>query len=406
MAWLLLALLCGAQLLLIVDVVVVNVAVPSISASLGLSAGELHLTSVTYTLVFGSLLIVAGRAGDLLGRRRLMLIGVLVFTLGSLASGLAQAGWQLFAARALQGLGGAMVSPNALALLTDLFDEGDRRNQAFGVWAAAGSGGAILGQLLGGALTELAGWRWIFLINVPIGLMILLLAARLLPERRAADRASTPLIRFDILRSAAVRTGNLVLALNAGAVTATLFFTTLYLQVGLGYSPLVVGAGFAPVTLIVLLVSPLAGRLTGRVGARRFLVLGGACAAAGMALLARAPADGSYLMDVLPGLALIALGSGLSYAPTFALGTSGVSDSEHGLASGLLGTAQELGAAIGLALLASTAVALVGGDVAGHRLGYLGACGLQVLAIGAVLASAAGMRRGAATGAPNLVEPA
>jgi EmrB/QacA subfamily drug resistance transporter len=433
--------LCAAQLLLVVDVVVVNVALPAIRRSLGIGGGELQLTGVAYTLVFGSLLIVAGRLGDLLGRRRLLLAGVALFTLASLLSGGAQNGWQLFAARSVQGLGAALVSPNALALLTSVFPEGARRNQAFGMWAAVGSGGAIVGQLLGGALTALAGWRWIFLVNAPLGLAVFLAAARLLPESRSSDRRPAdllgaaslagglaclsvaltrvaerafdarlgaavalclalaalfvsverrhraPLVRFGLLRDPAVRTGNLVLALNAGALTGTLFFTTLYLQDALGYSPLAVGAGFAPVTLVVLVTSPLAGRAVGRVGAPRMLVLGGTAAAAGMLFLARAPDAGRYAVDVLPGLALIALGSGLSYAPTFALGTSGVAEPDQGLASGLLSTAQELGAALGLALLASLAVSLAGdgagfagSDLTAYRVGYLGAGALQVLA--------------------------
>jgi EmrB/QacA subfamily drug resistance transporter len=436
------------QLLLIVDVVVVNVALPSMREGLGIGDGQLQLTSVMYTLVFGSLLIVAGRLGDLLGRRRLLLAGVAIFTGASLLSGGAQNGWQLFAARALQGLGAALISPNALSLLTSLFPEGERRNQAFGVWAAVGSGGAILGQVLGGALTDLAGWRSIFLINVPIGLAVILAAARVLPESRSPDsqhidvlgalslagclacltialtrvaeqafdatfgaavalclalavvfvrterRHRAPLVRLGMLRNSAIRTGNLVLALNAGALTGALFFTTLYLQGTLGYSPLTVGLGFAPVTLVVLIVSPIAGRAVGRVGARRMLVLGGLAGAAGMLYLTRISGAGSYAVDVLPGLALVALGSGLSYAPTFALGTSGIAEADQGLASGLLNTAQELGAAIGLALLASLAVALAGSaggfahsDLSAYQAGYVGACILQLLAVGAALRS-------------------
>lgn len=400
------AVLCAAQLLLIVDVVVVNVALPSIVRGLGITDSQVQLASVAYTLVFGSLLIVSGRLGDLLGRRRLLLGGVLLFTVASLLSGAAQQGWQLFAARACQGLGAALISPNALALLTSLIPEGDRRNQAFGVWAAVGSGGAILGQLLGGALTELAGWRWIFLINVPIGVVIFLAAARWLPESRAWTRTRSEVLSaaafiaclVGLLRNTSVLTGNVVLLLNAGALTATLLFASLYLQIGLGYSPLEVGAGFAPVTLIVLAVSPLAGRALSRVGARTMLLLGGASAAVGMLYLARAPEFGSYVLDILPGLALVALGSGLSYAPTFALGTSGVSETEHGLASGLLGTAQELGAAIGVALLTALALSVAGvaqqGFTAGglevYRVGFTGAVVAQVLA---TIAAVSGARR-------------
>jgi len=176
--------------MLIVDVVVVNVALPTIRADLAIPDGRLHLVSVGYTLTFGGLLIVFGRIGDLYGRRRLFLIGVGAFTLASLATGLARAEWQLLAARAAQGVGAAMVSPTALALLTTAFAEGDRRNRALGLWGAVGSGGAVAGQLLGGVVTDLFDWRWIFLINVPIGAATLALARRHLPESRAADRLS------------------------------------------------------------------------------------------------------------------------------------------------------------------------------------------------------------------------
>ena len=435
--------------MLIVDVVIVNVALPSIRDSLDVPDARLQLTGIAYTLTFGSLLIVAARAGDRFGHRRLLVAGMTLFTVASVLTGAAQSTWQLFAGRALQGLGAALVSPNALALLMAIVPEGARRNRALGAWAAVGSAGAIAGQLMGGLLTDLVGWRWVFLVNVPVGVATVVAAARRLPESRpeagpsvapsgidlggavtlagglgaltlglsrvaegAYDgvlaawalaaavllagfavverRHPAPLVRFSLLRRPTVRSGNLALALNAGALGGALYFTSLYLQVVLGYSPLAVGAAFAPITLVVLAVSPYAGRLVGRTGARPLLMAGLTLLALGMVLLARVPEGGSYVADVLPGLALLALGSGISYAPTFVAGTAGVGERDQGLASGLLGTAQELGAAVGLAILApvATAAATGGGDAgdvgaltSGYRAGYLAGAGLMVIAV-------------------------
>jgi EmrB/QacA subfamily drug resistance transporter len=431
-----LAVLCAAQFMLIVDVVVVNVALPAIKSSLGIADARLAFVSIAYTLVFGSLLIVAGRAGDLFGRRRLLLCGLGVFTIGSLLSGVAQVDWQLFAARGVQGLGAAAVSPIALSLITATFAEGSARNRALGWWGAVGSAGAIAGQLLGGVLTDLAGWRSIFLINVPIGIAAIAIALKVLPESRTIDRPRldlagavtlaaglaaltyalsrlaeggfdrwftgamaiaalilsgfvvierrhpAPLMRFGLLGNRFVSSGNAILALSAAAVGGALFFTSLYLQLVLGYSPLVVGMVFAPVTLIVVLVSPMAGRLVERVGLQRLLVVGLVLTSAGLLGLAMAPLGGS-LGYVLPALALVGLGSGLSYAPTFVAGTTGVADADQGLASGLLSTSQELGAAIGLALLGALATTVTAGLglVEGYRAGYLGALAMIALAL-------------------------
>jgi EmrB/QacA subfamily drug resistance transporter len=434
--------LCAAQFMLILDVVVVNVALPSIQADLHIPEARLQLTSIAYTLTFGSLLVVFGRVGDLVGRRRLFLGGLAVFTGASLATGLAQGPWELFASRAAQGVGAAMVSPTALALITTSFAEGDRRNRALGIWGAIGSAGAIAGQLLGGVITDAFGWRWIFLVNVPVGVAVMLVARSTIAESRGERRPRLdlggavlltlglavttftlikvvegvtfvggaalaaaavallvvfvgverrhpePLVRFSLLRLPGVRTGNLTLALNAGALGGAMFFTTLYLQRVTGYSPLAVGAAFAPITVLVLVIAPRSGALTGRYGARRLLLIGLVLLGLGMLYLARVPADGSYWVDVLPGMVLLALGSGLAYPPTFVAGTSGVSDDDQGLASGLLNSAQELGGALGLAILGSVAAAGVAAGTAGpealadgYRTGYLAAAGLMALAV-------------------------
>ncbi|HVM12655.1 MAG TPA: MFS transporter [Actinomycetota bacterium] len=429
-----LGVLCAAQFMLVVDVVVVNVAIPSIRADLGLPDSRLQLIAVAYTLTFGSLLIWFGRMGDVFGRRRLFLAGLAVFTLASLATGLAHSGWSLVAARACQGVGAAMASPSALALLMVTFEEDGARGRALGYWGAVGSGGAIVGQLLGGALTDVLGWRSIFLINVPIGIATIALATRHLQESRPAEatrvhsrgailltaglaaatltltrigegasatttavgagvacallaafavserRHDEPLVDHALLRTRQVVTGNVLLAVNAGTLGAALFFTTLYLQVGLGYSPLAVGAAFAPITLLVLLISPRIGARIASVGARQLLSIGFGFAAVGTALLSRLPDDGSYLRDVLPALALIAIGSAFSYAPTFVVGTTGVTADWQGAASGLLNASQELGAAIGITVLAAIATAASVTAVDGHRTALIVAAGVLAAA--------------------------
>ncbi|MDX6740679.1 MFS transporter [Actinocorallia sp. A-T 12471] len=433
-----LVLLCLAQAMLIVDVVVVNVALPSIRADLAVPDGRIQLVSIGYTLTFGSLLIVFGRAGDLFGRRRLFLIGLAVFTLTSLATGLAQSEGQLIAARAGQGVGAAMVAPTALALLTTAFAEGPSRTKALGYWAAVGSAGAIGGQLVGGVVTDLFGWRWIFLINVPLGCAALVAARRYLTESvaergatvnargavllstglacsilaltRFAEgghavqggvlagtallawaafavterRHATPVLDRRLLRTGSVARANILLAVNAGTLGATLFFTTLYLQVVLGYSPMEVGLAFAPITLLILLISPRAAALVTRYGTRPPLAAGFVLLVLGTALLARMPDDGTYLRDVLGPFVLLAAGSGLSYAPTFVAGTAGVPASGQGLASGFLNSAQELGAAVGLAVLGALAAArtTAPGDLtSGYRVGLLAGAAALVLCL-------------------------
>ncbi|MGY1711332.1 MFS transporter [Geodermatophilus sp. SYSU D00758] len=429
------AVLCLTQFVLVVDVVVLNVALPAVQRSLGLAPADLGLAVVAYTLAFGSLLIAAGRAGDVLGRRRVFVAGLLVFTAASLLTGLAQETWQFLAARAGQGIGAALASPSALALLTTRFPDQGRRNAVLGLWAAVGSAGAVAGQVLGGLLVSTAGWRWVFLVNVPIGVAAALLATGVLhesrPERAGLDpvgalllaaglvpavlvltrlpvdgagpgvltgavlavvllgalvvqqrRSRAPLVPPAVLAAPGVRAGNAALALSAAAVGATLLLTTLYLQVALDRSALFVGLAFAPVTALILVVAPVAGRLVSRAGARLPLVAGLATAAAGMLLLSRVPAGGSYVPDVLPGLLLVGVGSALGYAPSYVAATAAVAPGEQGTASGLLATAQELGPAVGLAVVAGLAVPAADGVaalVAGYRTGFLAAAGLAVL---------------------------
>ncbi|WP_166427630.1 MFS transporter [Nonomuraea mesophila] len=363
-----------------------------------------------------------------------------VFTLASLATGLAQAEWQLISARAAQGIGAAMVSPAALSLLTTAFEEGADRNRALGYWAAVGSVGAVAGQLLGGVITDLLGWRWIFLINVPIGIVTLALARRRLQDSRVEGRPTlgmrgaalltitlalvtlsltrfaegghtaqaaglagaaviagllfrlaernhdAPLIDRRLLRRGSVARASALLAIDAGALGATLFFTTLYLQVVLGHSPLAVGAAFAPISFLIILISPRAGALTTSYGPRLVITIGFTMLAAGMLLLARLPTYGTYLYDVLPAMLLLAVGSGLSYAPIFISGTTGVADRDQGIVSGFLNTAQELGTAIGIVVLSGIATAATfGADPAalttGYRVGLITAAAAMALSM-------------------------
>ncbi|TDD65805.1 MFS transporter [Jiangella aurantiaca] len=437
----LLAVLCAAQFVLIIDVVIVNVAIPAIQADLGIPARSLQLTGVAYTVTFGSLLILAGRLGDLFGRRRPLVTGLTVFTVASLACALAADGWQLFAARAAQGVGAALVSPNALALLVGSYHDDRERHRALGVWAAVASAGAVAGQLLGGVITEAVGWRGIFLVNLPIGAAAIVLMLRVVPATAAASggarrrldvtgaalltvvlggvsllladvvelpaaglaavavvlaaavvalvrterRHPDPVVPGFLLRARPVLVANASLLLSAGALGATLYVASVVMQTSMGYGPLHTGLGFAPITVIVLLVSPQAGALIERFGAPRLLVAGAALGVAGTVVLAAgAGVADDYWTGVLPGLALLAIGSGLSYAPTFALATA-VPAEQHGRASGLVNTAQEIGSAAGLATLGALAAAAAsGGALVEPVVGYGGAA--ATLAVAGLLA--------------------
>ena len=394
---------------------------------------------------------MAGRAADLWGARRLFLIGVSVFIVASLGCGLAQDTSQLLLARGVQGLGAAIVSPAALALLTGSFSEGRERNRALGVWGAVASGGAVAGQLLGGLITDLLDWRWIFLINVPIGIGVIALGIWLLARTRsttsgrldvagailltgglvlsvfaisgAAERGvdilviasglagllallafvaverlvSEPIVRFGLFANRHVRYGNIISLLNAATGAAVVFLTTLYLQRVVGLSPLQVGFGFAPVTLSIAVVSSYVAKVMDRLGLQMTLLSGTTLMTAGVLALAFVSAEGSYLLNVLPGLMLVGIGSGLSYAPAMIASTTGVAPKEHGLASGILNTSLQLGGALGLAVLVSVAVAATGvaggadapsaeALTAGYRAGFRWTVALPLLIFLSVLA--------------------
>lgn len=449
---LVLTVLCLAQFMLVLDISVTNVALASIRSDLRFPVGELQWVVTAYVLVFGSLLIFFGRAGDLWGRRRLFLVGTAVFSAASLLCGLAQAPWQLIAARALQGLGAAMMSPAALSLLTTTFEEGVPRNKALGVWGAIGAGGAAAGMIIGGVLTDLAGWRWVFLINVPVGVAVTIAALRVVPESRAPSRgrldvmgaltvsggllavvlgltrvgpegttasaaaafavaavllsgfvlverrAHEPIVDAALLRIRGVAAANLFSVLSTAVVVGQSFFLSLYLREVLGLSPLRTGLALVPITIVVVAVASALPRVLPRVGVRSALVLAGVLLAAGMALQARLPVDGEYLRDVLPAIVVTAAGLGLGFVSATIAATTGVSARQQGLASGLLNTSQQVGGALGLAVLATLAASrttdlLQQGQAplaamnAGFSVGFTGAVVLGLLAAAAALAA-------------------
>jgi EmrB/QacA subfamily drug resistance transporter len=408
-----LALACLAQFMVILDVSVVNVALPSIRNSLHFSEQDLQWVVNAYTVTFAGFLLLGGRAADLLGQRRVFVTGLVVFSLASLVGGFAGSQAMLIAARAAQGLGGAIIAPASLSILTTTFEEGAARNRAVGIWGAMGGAGGAAGVLLGGVLTDLLSWRWILFINVPIGLIAAVLAERYIAERRRAEAgrrgfdfagavtatlglsvvvlgivrsdvagwsaastlallggglvllaafvaiegrfASSPLMPLRIYSSRTLSAANVVVLLVGAASFAMWFFLSLYLQQVLGYSPLRAGFAFLPMTLCIVAGSTLASRAVTRVGPKPMLVSGMALQAVGLLLFTRISADGSYLGDVLVPSLLVAIGIGFAFVPVTIAAVTGVAPDEAGLASGLVNTSRLVGGALGLAILAALA---------------------------------------------------
>ena len=413
--WVVLVLVCFAQFMVVLDATVVNVALPSIQKDLGLSEANLQWIINAYTLVFGGFLLLGGRAGDLLGRKRLFLFGLVVFTTASLLNGLAVNSGMLIACRALQGLGAAFISPAALAIITTTFEEGAERAKALGVWAAIAIGGSAVGLIVGGALTQLISWPWIFFINVPVGIAVFLLSLRGVPEskdehaERSFDvagavsvtgglmtlvyaiveaqqqgwtsartlglfalaalllvafvviemRSKAPLVRLSIFRVRSLTAANVSMFLVASGLFATFFFNTLYIQRVLGYGPLEAGLAFLPFTGGIMVSAGLASKFAPRIGVRPVAIVGMAVTIAGMALLTRMPVGGSYAVDVLPALVLTSLGLGCVFVPLTLIATTGLEDEDQGLASGIFNTSQQVGGAIFVALALVGFVALV-----------------------------------------------
>jgi EmrB/QacA subfamily drug resistance transporter len=410
--WLALYTLCAASLMIVLDSTIVNVALPSIREDLGFSETSLAWVVNAYLLTFGGFLLLGGRLGDLLGHRRLFLAGIALFTVASLCCGLAGSQGFLVAARAVQGLGGAVASAVSLSLMMNLFTEPADRAKAMGVFGFVASGGGSIGVLLGGVLTDALDWHWIFLVNLPIGVAVCLLSLRLLPAASMHSKGTrldvggavtvtaslmlavyaivnggqkgwlsgqtlgllaaavallgvfltleshvrSPLMPLRLLRLRNVATANVVGIMWAAAMFAWFFISALYLQLVLGYSPLQVGLAFLPGNLVMGVLSlGFSAKLVMRFGIKPPLVVGLSIAAVGLALFARAPVDGNFLVDVFPSMVLLGFGAGIAFNPVLLAAMSDVEPQESGLASGIVNTAFMMGGALGLAVLASVA---------------------------------------------------
>jgi EmrB/QacA subfamily drug resistance transporter len=400
-----LAVIAGSQLMVVLDVTIVNIALPDIREALNLSTTDLSWVLNAYTLTFGGLLLLGGRAGDILGRRRVFIAGILLFTLASLLGGLATSSGWLLAARALQGVGGAIASPTALALITTTFAEGPERNRAFGVFAAVSGSGAAIGLIAGGMLTSWLSWRWVLFVNVPIGLLLAMLAPRSIAESErqpgrfdvsgaltstagmaalvygfisAAQDGWANLTTVGSFTAAAVllatffwietrtsqpitplgmfadrnRAGSyaIMLALSA-ALVGMFFFLTLFVQDVLGYSPLQAGLAFLPITAAIIVSSQIAARSLPRLGPKRLMTVGAAFAVAGLAWLTQVSVTSGYLDGILGPMLVFGAGMGLLFVPLTILAVSGVPPHETGAASSLLNVMQQVGGSLGLSIL-------------------------------------------------------
>ena len=419
--WIALLVLCAGDLMIVLDTTIVNVALPSIRTDLGFSETSLAWVVNAYLLTFGGFLLLGGRLGDLFGHRKLFVIGLTSFTAASLACGVAQSQEFLVAARAVQGLGGAVVAVVALSLVMTLFTEPAERAKAMGVIGFVASGGGSVGVVLGGVLVDSLDWHWIFLVNIPIGAAVLVATLRLLPASRgpASDmqldvggavtvtlalmlavyaivngndngwtsaetlgllalavvlfcvfigiesRSRSPLMPLGLFRKRNVAVANIVGVLWAAAMFAWFFLSALYLQLVLGYSPLEVGLAFLPGNLVMMFLSVfVSARLVMRYGFRAPLGAGLAVAGVGLLLFARAPVDGNFVVDVLPGMLLLGFGAGIAFNPVLLAAMSDVEPQDAGLASGVVNTAFMMGGALGLAVLASIADSRSGGLLA------------------------------------------
>ncbi|HYX89651.1 MAG TPA: MFS transporter [Gaiellaceae bacterium] len=448
--WLALALLSAVQFMVVLDIAIVNVALPSIKDDLGFSQENLQWVISAYALVFGGVLLLGGRAADVLGRRRIFLAGIVLFTLASLFAGLAWSEGSLIGARAFQGLGAAIISPAALSILSTTFAEGRERNIALGVWGAVGGFGAAAGVLLGGILTDALSWEWIFFVNVPVGVTAFVLTPFLLTESRDARvkrfdvpgavlvtgglsslvyaitqagqegwlagrtvgfgaaalallvafvawelRHPEPLMRLGILRIRTVSGANVAGFIMGTAMFSMFLMLTLYMQQVLGYSAMKTGVAYLAVAGTAIVWSAVAAQFVTRVGVKPVLVAGMTFLTGGLVYFTQVSVGGSYLGDLLPGFLLIAVGIGFSFVPISIAALAGVQASEAGLASGLINTSQQIGGALGIAALSTIATSRTNDAVAaGTALpsalvhGFTGAflAGVGIAAVGIVAA--------------------
>src|SRR5262245_13453914 len=408
--WFALALLSAVQFMVVLDIAIVNVALPSIQVDLGFSEESLQWVVSAYALVFGGFLLLGGRTADVIGRKRLFLIGLVAFTLASLFAGLAWSEASLITARALQGLGAAIITPAALSIVSTTFAEGRDRNIALGVWGAVGGFGAAAGVLLGGVITDALSWEWIFFVNVPVGALAFVLAPFLVDESRDASvkhfdlpgavlvtaglstvvyaitqagqdgwlagetiaffvaslvllagfvawelRHPEPLMRFGILRTKTVAGANVAGFILGTAIFAMFLMLTLYMQQVLGYSAMKTGLAYLAVAGTAIIWSAVAAQLVTRVGVKPVLVTGMVALTAGLVYFTQVSVGGSYLGDLLPGFLVIGVGIGFSFVPISIAALAGVQPAEAGLASGLINTSQQIGGALGIAALSTIA---------------------------------------------------
>ena len=444
--WFILVLVCVAQFMVVLDATIVNVALPSIQRGLHFSAASLQWVVNGYTLFFGGFLLLGGRAGDLFGRQRLFLAGIALFTTASLVNGVAASSGILVAGRAAQGLGAALVSPAALSIVMTTFAEGRERTKALGIWSAIAAGGGAVGLIIGGLLTDTLSWRWVFFINLPIGIVAFVLGLRYIDNTRADERPETidaagavtvtagllvlvydivkaqqygwtsgrtlglwvlafallalfgviehrsraPLIRLGIFKTRSLTGANIAMLFVISGLFGMFYFASIYVQEILGYSPLRAGFAFVPVTFGIVIGAGVAQPLVRRIGPRGLPVIGITLAASGLVLLSRIPTNGTYLRDLFPGLVVMSIGMGLTFVPVTLIATTGVDTGDAGLASGLFNTSQQVGGALGLAMLSSLAASRTSGAhgithaaalVDGFRLAFLIGAGLMMLGI-------------------------
>ncbi|MDX6466465.1 MAG: hypothetical protein QOI27_1505 [Gaiellaceae bacterium] len=408
--WQALALVCVAMFMTVLDVSIVNVALPSIKNSLGVGESSLQWVLIAYTITFGGLLLLGGRAADLLGRRRMFMIGMALFAAASLACGLAGSIGVLIAARAVQGIGAAIVSPATLSIITTTFEEGSERNKALGIWGAMGGSGAAAGVLFGGILTKYAGWEWVFFVNVPVAAVVLLLTRAVVRESRVTGmrgfdaggattitaslallvygiskapdvgwgsgrtigflvaaavllaaflviehKHSAPMMPFDIFRTKTVTGANVAGFFLGAVVFANFFLLTLYVQQVLHYSALKTGLTFLATAGTVIPVAGLSQALVTKIGPRPVMAVGLALITGGMIWYSQIPTQASFTSDLLPGYLMVGVGMAFSFIPMSIAALAGVRPDEAGLASGLINTSQQIGGALGVAIAATVA---------------------------------------------------
>jgi EmrB/QacA subfamily drug resistance transporter len=414
--WIALALLAVAQFVVVLDASIVNVALPTMGESLSISQDNLSWVVNAYVLTFGGFLLLGGRLADLLGRRRVFMSGLLLFAAASLVGGFANDETTLIAARAVQGLGAAILSPAALSIVTTTFRDGAERNKALGVWGAVAGAGGAAGVLLGGVLTEYLGWEWVLWVNVPIGIAAAALAPSLIAESRSSSetrgfdfagatavtaglatlvyglveapdagwgstqtigllalsavlligfyaierRSAAPLVPFSIFRQRTLTGANVVGILTGASLFSMFFFISLYMQNVLGYSAIKTGVSYLPLAVSIIIAAGVASQLVTRIGFKPVLATGMLLIAGGLLWFGQISADGTYLSDLIGPMLLAAIGLGFAFVPQTIAAVSGVAEHEAGLASGLINTSQQVGGALGLAVLSTVAFPQIG----------------------------------------------